>query len=133
MQVVPKKGGMTVVRNDKNELISTSTVRGWGVCITYRNLNKATRKDHFPIPFLDQMLDRLVGNALYSFLDGYFKYNQIIITLEDQEITTFTCPYGTFSFQRMSFGLYNAPATFQPYVMAIFCLFGGRHYGYLYG
>ena len=104
---------MTVVKNDKYELISTSTVTGWRVCIEYRKLNMATRKDHFPLPFIDQMLDRLVAHAFYCFLDGYSGYNQIIIAPEDQEKTTFTCPYGTFAFQRMPFGLCNAAATFQ--------------------
>ena len=61
-QVVPKKGGMTVVKNEKNELIPTRTVTGWRICIDYRKLNKATRKDHFPLPFIDQMLDRLAGH-----------------------------------------------------------------------
>ena len=59
VQCVPKKGGMTVVRNENDELISTRTVTGWRICIDYRNLNKATKKDHFPLPFIDQMLDRL--------------------------------------------------------------------------
>ncbi|XP_062112832.1 uncharacterized protein LOC133823987 [Humulus lupulus] len=56
VQVVPKKGGITVVKNDNNELIPTRTVTGWRICIDYRKLNKATRKDHFPLPFLDQMI-----------------------------------------------------------------------------
>ena len=98
MQVVPKKGGMTMVKYDKDELISTPTVTGWRVCIDYRELNKATRKDHFLLPFIDHMLDRLVGHAFYYFLDGYSGYNQIIIAPEDQEKTIFTCPYGTFAF-----------------------------------
>ena len=80
VHVVPKKGGFTVIRNERNELIPTRTVTGWRVCIDYRKLNTATRKDHFPLPFIDQMLDRLVG---LCFLDGYFGYNQIVIALED--------------------------------------------------
>ncbi|KAL9266860.1 Retrovirus-related Pol polyprotein from transposon 17.6-like protein, partial [Drosera capensis] len=120
VQVVPKKGGMTVVKNEKNELIPTRTVTGWRVCIDYRKLNDATRKDHFPLPFIDQMLDRLAGHEFYCFLDGYSGYNQIAIAPEDQEKTTFTCPYGTFAFRRMPFGLCNAPATFQRYMTAIF-------------
>ena len=107
VQCVPKKGGMTVVRNENNELISTRTVTGYRICMDYRKLNNATRKDHFPLPFIDQMLDRLAGHRYYCFLDGYSGYNQITIAPEDQEKTTFTCPYGTFAFKRMPFGLCN--------------------------
>ena len=120
VQMVPKKGGMMVVRNEKNELLPTRTIIGWRVCIDYRKLNKATRKDHFPLPFIDQMLDRLAGYEYYCFLDGYSGYNKISIAPEDQEKTTFTCPYSTFAFRRMSFGLCNAPTTFQRCMMAIF-------------
>ncbi|GKA58898.1 reverse transcriptase domain-containing protein [Tanacetum coccineum] len=69
---VPKKGGMTVVTNEDNELIPTRLVIGWRVCIDYRKLNDATRKDHSPLPFMDQMLERLAGNEYYCFLDGFF-------------------------------------------------------------
>ena len=95
-------------------------VTGWGICIDYWKLNKATRKDHFPHPFLDQMLDRLAGHKYYCFLDGYLGYNQITISPEDQEKTMFTCLYGTFAFRRMPFGLCNTPCTFQRCMMAIF-------------
>ncbi|GJT90703.1 hypothetical protein Tco_1079548 [Tanacetum coccineum] len=71
---VPKKGGMTVVTNDDNELVPTRLVTGWRVCIDYRKLNEATRKDHFPLPFMDQMLERLAGNEYYCFLDGFSGY-----------------------------------------------------------
>ena len=83
VHVVPKKGGFTVIRNEKNELIPTRTVTGWRVCIDYRKLNTTTRKDHFPLPFIDQMLDRLAGHLHFCFLDGYSGYNQISIAPED--------------------------------------------------
>nr|GEW62346.1 DNA-directed DNA polymerase [Tanacetum cinerariifolium] len=117
---VPKKGGMTVVANENNELIPTRLVTGWRVCTDYRKLNDATRKDHFPLPFMDQMLERLAGNEFYCFLDDFFGYFQIHIDPQDQEKTTFTCPYGTFAYQRMSFSLCNAPGTFQRCMMSIF-------------
>ena len=79
-----------------------------------------TKKDHFPLPFIDQMLDKLAGNEYFCFLDGYSRYNQITIALEDQEKTIFTCLYGTFAFQTMPLGLCNAPGTFQICMMAIF-------------
>ena len=113
VHVVPKKSGITVVKNEGNELVPTRTQTGWRVCIDYRKLNLATRKDHFPLPFMDQVLERLAGHAFYCFLDGYSGYNQIPIAPEDQDKTTFTCPFGTFAYRRMPFGLCNAPATFQ--------------------
>ena len=109
-----------VMRNKKGELISTRTTMRWRVCIDYRKLYKATRKDHFPLPFIGQMLYRLAGHSHYCFLDGYSGYNQIIINPIDQEKMTFTHPYGTYSFRRMSFGLCNVPTTFQRSMMTIF-------------
>ncbi|GJS54172.1 reverse transcriptase domain-containing protein, partial [Tanacetum coccineum] len=117
---VPKKGGMTVVKNEENELVPTRLVTGWRVCIDYRKLNEATCIDHFPLPFMDQMLEHLAGNEFYYFLDCFSGYFQIPIDPKDQEKTTFTCPYGTFAYHRMSFGLCNAPGTFQRCMMAIF-------------
>ena len=113
VQVVPKKGGMIVVRNKNNERIFIQTVTGWRVCIDYWKLNKATRKDHFPRPFTDQMLDKLASYKYYYFLDAYSDYNQITIAPEDQKKTIFTCPYGTIAFKKMSFGLCNIPVTFH--------------------
>ncbi|KAJ9544519.1 hypothetical protein OSB04_024226 [Centaurea solstitialis] len=123
VQVVPKKGGMTVIKNDRGELISTRPVTGWRMCIDYRKLNLATRKDHFPLPFIDQMLERLAKHSYFCYLDGYSEFLQIPVHPNDQEKTTFTCPYGTFSYRRMPFGLCNAQATFQRCMMAIFSNF----------
>nr|GFA33197.1 reverse transcriptase domain-containing protein [Tanacetum cinerariifolium] len=80
---VPKKGGFTVVENEENELIPTRLVTGWHVCIDYQKLNEATRKDHFPLPFMDQMLERLAGNEYYCFLDGFLGYFQNPIDPKD--------------------------------------------------
>ena len=68
-----------MIHNEKNELVPTRTVTGWHMCIDYRRLNTATRKDHFPLPFIDQMLERLAGHDYYCFLDGYSGYNQIAV------------------------------------------------------
>ncbi|GJR92215.1 reverse transcriptase domain-containing protein [Tanacetum coccineum] len=107
-----------VTTNEDNELIPTRLVTGWRICIDYRKLNDATRKDHFPLPFMDQMLERLAGNEYYCFLDGFCRYFHIPIGPQDQENTTFTC--GAFAYRRMPFGLCNAPGTFQRCMMAIF-------------
>nr|GFA74907.1 reverse transcriptase domain-containing protein [Tanacetum cinerariifolium] len=117
---VSKKGRITVITNDENKFVPTRLVTGWRVCIDYRKLNEATRKDHFPLPFMDQMLERLTGNEFYCFLNGFLGYFQIPIDPKDQEKTTFTCPYGTFAYKRMPFGLCNAPGTFQRCMMVIF-------------
>ncbi|GKC91656.1 reverse transcriptase domain-containing protein, partial [Tanacetum coccineum] len=110
---------LPLVEIDENELIPTRLVME-ALCIDYRKLNEATRKDHFPLPFMDQMLERLAGNEYYCFLDGFSGYFQIPIDPHDQEKTTFTCPYGTFTYRRMPFGLCNAPGTIQRCMMAIF-------------
>jgi hypothetical protein len=113
IHVVPKKVGMTVIKNKDNEMVPTRLQSGWRVCIDYRKLNSVTRKDHYPLPFIDKMVERLVGHDYYCFLDGYFDYNQIPLDPEDQEKTTFTCPFGTLAYRCMPFGLCNALATFQ--------------------
>ncbi|XP_059070597.1 uncharacterized protein LOC131860231 [Cryptomeria japonica] len=99
--VVPKKNGK------------------WHICVDYRALNKATKKDHFPLPFIDQVLDTLAGKRFFSFLDGFSGYNQIRIAPEDHNKTTFTCLWGTFAYNVLPFGLCNALTTFQRAVLSI--------------
>ncbi|XP_075077059.1 uncharacterized protein LOC142163813 [Nicotiana tabacum] len=111
---------MTVVKKEDNELIPTRTITGWRMCIDYRRLNDATRKYHFPLPFIDLMLEKVVGHGCYYFLDVYSDYNQIPIAPEDVEKTTFTLPSSIFAYMRMPFGLCNSLATFQRCMMSIF-------------
>lgn len=92
----------------------------WQICVDYRELKKATLKDYFPLPFIDQVLDTLAGKKYFSFLDGFSGYNQIQIAPEDQEKTTFTYLWGTYAYRVLPFGLYNAPTTFQRVVLGIF-------------
>ena len=120
-QVEPKKSGVTTVHNEKGEEMSTRLTTGWRrVYIDYRRLNEVTRKDHFPLPFMHQLLERISGQPFYCFLDGYSGYFQIEIAAEDQEKTTFTCPFGTYAYKRMPFGLCNSPFTFQRCMLSIF-------------
>ena len=111
-QVVPKKSGVTTMHNEKGEEVPTHLTTGWRVCINYRRLNEVTMKDHFPLPFMDQLLKRISDHPFYCFLDGYSSYFRIEIVAEDQEKTTFTCRFGTYSYRGMPFGLCNAPTTF---------------------
>ena len=83
VHVVPKKAEITVTTNDKGEELQTRLPTKWRVCIDYRKLNAVTKKDHFPLPFIDQILDKLLGQGFYFFLDDYFRYNQLAIHPDD--------------------------------------------------
>lgn len=119
VQVVPKKGGITVIFNDKKDLNTTRIVTSWKMCIDYCKLNDASWKDQFLFPFMDQMLERLAEQKFYCFLDGHSRYNQIAVVPKDPENTIFTCLFSAFAYRRMSFRLFNAPATFQRCMLAI--------------
>ena len=93
------------------------------MCIEYQKLNKVIMRDHFPILFTDQILEHLARHSYFFYLDGYSEFFQIPIHPDDQEKTIFTCPYGTFSYRQMSFGLCNAPETFQRCMMSIYADF----------
>ncbi|KAL0317377.1 UNVERIFIED_CONTAM: hypothetical protein Sangu_2152000 [Sesamum angustifolium] len=118
-QVVPKKMRITVVENSIGNLVPTRVQNDWRVCIDYRKLNAATRKDHFLLPFIDQMLERLADRSHYCCLDGYLGFHQIPVAPANQEKTAFTCPFRTFAYRRMRFGLCNVPATFQRCIVSI--------------
>ncbi|KAM1352604.1 hypothetical protein ACFX2H_032186 [Malus domestica] len=109
VQVVPKKSGVTVVKNEDNELVPTRIQTGWRVCIDYRKLNAMIRKYHFLLPFIDQMLERLAGHPFYCFLDGYSGYNQIVIASDDQErlpLLIDACHLGYATYQPHSIGVW---------------------------
>ena len=98
----------------------TQTNGKWWICVDYRDLNKTTLRDYFPFPFIDQVLDTLFEKKYFSFLDGFSGYNQIQIALEDQQKTTFTCPWGIYGYKLLPFRLCNAPTTFQRVVLGFF-------------
>src|SRR5713101_7602162 len=83
------------------------------ICTEFRDLNKAYPKDNYPTPFIDQIIDACARSEVFSFMDGFYGYNQIQIEPEDQHKTTFICPWGTFAYKKMPFGLKNVGATFQ--------------------
>jgi len=83
------------------------------LCIDFKNLNRVSLKDNYPLPKMDHILQRVVGSQRISILDGFSGYNQILVDLKDQEKTTFTTPWGTFMYSKMPFRLINAGATFQ--------------------
>ena len=117
---VPKKGGFIAVPNKHNEMVPTRSVVGYRMCIDFRKLNKETRKDHYPLPFIDQTLERLARHSHFCYLDGYSGFSQITVHPEDQLKTNFTCSFGLYAYRRMPFGLCNAPATFQRCMTSIF-------------
>ncbi|RDY03754.1 Retrovirus-related Pol polyprotein from transposon 17.6, partial [Mucuna pruriens] len=116
MQVVPKKSGITIRKNQHDELVPMRIQNSWRVCIDYRRLNQATRKDHFLLPFIDQVLEKVARKSHYCFLDDTCKS---ILHLKINT-TTFTHPFGTFAYTRMPFGMCNAPSTFQRCMTNIF-------------
>ncbi|RDX97068.1 hypothetical protein CR513_20194, partial [Mucuna pruriens] len=108
------------MKNQNDELVPMQIQNNWRVCIYYRKLNQVTHKDHIPLPFIDQILEKLAGKSHYCFLDEFSRYMQIHIAPKDQHKTTFTCPFDTFAYTRMPFGLCNAPSTFQCCMTSIF-------------
>jgi len=117
---VPMKAGFTVVENKNKELVQIRLPTKIHFFIGYRKLNVATRKNHFSLLFIDLILECLAGYEYYYFLNSYWGYNQILIALEDQEKTTFTCPFETFAYRRIPFGFCNAAATFQRCMIILF-------------
>jgi ribonuclease HI len=83
------------------------------LCVDFRNLNKCSRKDNYPLPKMEHILQKVSGSKVMSFIDGFSGYNQIVVHPDDKEKTAFTTPWGTFMYEKMPFGLMNAGATFQ--------------------
>jgi len=119
---------MTVIKNVKNELIPTRILMRWRMCIDYCKLNQATSKDHFRFPFMDQMLEHLVGQAFYSFLYGCFEYNQIVVYAQRPREDNFHLSFGVYAYRRMPFGLCNTLTTLQRCMLFHFFQFGWEVY-----
>ena len=90
------------------------------MCVDYRDLNKASLKDDFPLPHIDMLVDRTVKCKVFSFMDGFSRYDQIKIAPEDMEKTTFITPWGTFYYRVTPFGLKNVGATYQRAITTLF-------------
>ncbi|MCO5564043.1 hypothetical protein L7F22_017699 [Adiantum nelumboides] len=102
-----------IVPIDNAEWVSPLVVTPLGVCIDYKALNAVTKKDPYPLSFIDQLLDTVAGFERYSVCDGYSGYFQLILALEDRKKTTFITPWGWFCFCCLPFGLTNGPGAFQ--------------------
>ena len=98
---IPKHGGITTIQNDKDEVLPSRTITEYKMCVDFRKLNKITIKEHQPLPFMERIIERIASNSYYCLLDAYSGFSQIQIHPEDQEKTTFTCPYGTYAYRRM--------------------------------
>ncbi|MCO5604833.1 hypothetical protein L7F22_059007 [Adiantum nelumboides] len=124
-----KAGFIYPVTNSKwvSPVVVTPKKNGkWRVCVDYKPLNAATKRDHFPLPFQDEILNEVAGHERYTICDGYSGYYQIRIAEEDQHKTTFITPWGCFAFRVMPFGLTNAPSTFTRFTSFIFQPFFGK-------
>ena len=120
VKCVPKKGGMAVVPYERHKLVPMRLEIEWNVCMDSQKLNPWTEKVRLLMPFMDQILDILASKGWYCFHYFYPGYNQISISHEDQDKTTFTCRYCTLIFKRMLFGLRTAPTLFERCMMLIF-------------
>ncbi|MCO5556490.1 hypothetical protein L7F22_010039 [Adiantum nelumboides] len=107
-------------------VVTPKKIGKWRVCVDYKPLNAATKRDHSPLPFQDEILNEVAGYERYTMCDGYSGYFQIRIAEEDQKKTIFVTPWGCFSYRVMPFGLTNAPATFQRFVTHVFQPFFGK-------
>ena len=132
IHVVPKNGGIIILCGKNDEMIPSRVVVGWRVCIDYRKLNAAIRNDHFFLPFLDKILERLAEYDFYCFLDCFSGYNQIIIAPKKSRENHIYLSLGTFTLRKMSFGLCNGLAIFQRYTMAIFSILVRKSWKYLW-